>query len=152
MSRQSGVDTAFLEGLLGYNARRASLVIIEHFVRGMAEFDLRPVDFSVLSVILHNPGVTSRQLCASLDLLPPNLVGLIRALEQRGLIERRPHPQDGRAVGLYATPTGQDFIRRAETQAGKLEGLAAAGLSLEEQRQLIGLLQRIYLSERPVRP
>ena len=135
MSRQSGVDTAFLEGLLGYNARRASLVIIEHFVRGMAEFDLRPVDFSVLSVILHN-----------LDLLPPNLVGLIRALEQRGLIERRPHPQDGRALGLYATPTGQDFIRRAETQAGKLEGLAAAGLSLEEQRQLIALLQRIYLN------
>ncbi|MEY2621057.1 MAG: hypothetical protein RIT26_877 [Pseudomonadota bacterium] len=145
MSRHAGVDTAFLEGLLGYNARRASLVIIEHFVRGMAEFDLRPVDFSVLSVILNNPGVTSRQLCASLDLLPPNLVGLIRALEQRGLIERRPHPQDGRAVGLYATAGGQDFIRRAETRAGTLEGQAAAGLSAEEQRQLIGLLQRIYL-------
>ncbi len=57
-ARDPLIDTSYLESLLGYNARRASLVIIEQFVREMAEFDLRPVDFSVLSVIHHNPGVT----------------------------------------------------------------------------------------------
>jgi len=55
---------------LGYNARRAALTIIEGFLERMAEFGLRPVDFSVMSVIQHNPGVTSRQLCAALNLLP----------------------------------------------------------------------------------
>ncbi|MFZ9640609.1 MAG: MarR family transcriptional regulator, partial [Hylemonella sp.] len=45
------VDTGYLQSLLGYNARRAALSIIENFVAGMAEFELRPVDFSVLSVI-----------------------------------------------------------------------------------------------------
>ena len=145
MSQGQGVDTRYLEGLLGYNARRAALVIIDHFVRGMAEFDLRPVDFSVLSVIHHNPGVTSRQLCASLNILPPNLVGLIKALEQRGLIERQPHPQDGRAVGLHATPQGQAFMQKAEARASELEGQAAKGLNPAEQRQLIEWLQRIYL-------
>ena len=33
MSQGQGVDTRYLEGLLGYNARRAALVIIDHFVR-----------------------------------------------------------------------------------------------------------------------
>jgi len=85
------VDTSYLQTLLGYNARRAALTIIEGFLERMAEFGLRPVDFSVMSVIQHNPGVTSRQLCAALNLLPPNLVGLIQSLEARGLIHRLPH-------------------------------------------------------------
>lgn len=145
MNQAQGIDTRYLQTLLGYNARRAALVIIDQFVQGMADFDLRPVDFSVLSVIFHNPGVTSRQLCAALSILPPNLVGLIKALEQRGLIERKPHPDDGRAMGLYTTAHGRDLMQRAEARATELEGRAAHRLSSQEQQQLIGLLQRIYL-------
>lgn len=145
MSPTAGVDTQFLQSLLGYNARRAALVIIEQFVAGMADFELRPVDFSVLSVIFHNPGVTSRQLCVTLAILPPNLVGLIKSLEQRGWIERRPHPQDGRAWGLHTTASGEELMRRAEARASELEGRAAHRLSPQEQQQLIALLQRIYL-------
>jgi hypothetical protein len=75
------VDTRFLESLIGYNARRAALAIIEEFLERMAVYGLKPVDFSVMSVIVHNPGVTSRQLCASLNILPPNLVSLIQYLD-----------------------------------------------------------------------
>jgi DNA-binding MarR family transcriptional regulator len=98
-----------------------------------------------LSVIFHNPGVTSRQLCSALSILPPNLVGLIKTLEQRSLSERRPHPQDGRAVGLHATASGQRLMRQAEQRASELEQQAAHRLSPDEHRQLIALLQRIYL-------
>ena len=65
------VDTRYLQTLLGYNARRAALTVIDEFVPRMAQFGLRVVDFSILSVIHHNPGITSRQLCAALALLPP---------------------------------------------------------------------------------
>ncbi len=144
-SREPVIDTSYLESLLGYNARRASLVIIEHFVRGMAEFDLRPVDFSVLSIIHHNPGVTSRQLCSVLSILPPNLVGLIKDLESRGLIERRPHPLDRRAQGLHLTALGCEWMPRAEVRASELERQAAQALSVDEQAQLIQLLQKLYI-------
>ena len=144
MSAQD-IDTSYLQTLLGYNARRAALVIIERFIQDMASFDLRPVDFSVLSVIFHNPGVTSRQLCAALSILPPNLVGLIKALEKRELIERRPHPQDGRALGLHTTAAGQQLMKQAEKQAAETARLVAHRLSLHEQQQLIALLQKIYL-------
>ena len=144
MSAQD-IDTSYLQTLLGYNARRAALVIIERFIQDMASFDLRPVDFSVLSVIFHNPGVTSRQLCEALSILPPNLVGLIKALEKRELIERRPHPQDGRALGLHTTAAGQQLMKQAEKQAAEMERLAAHRLAPQEQQQLIALLQKIYL-------
>jgi len=111
------VDTSYLETLIGYNARRAALAVIADFVEKMAVYNLSPVDFSVMSVIVHNPGVTSRQLCAALNILPPNLVGLIQVLEARGLIERQPHPHDGRAVGLHPTEQGIDLMKEAEATA-----------------------------------
>jgi hypothetical protein len=86
------VDTSFLETLLGYNARRAALAAIDVFLDGMAPYQLKPVEFSVLSLVTHNPGITSRQLCTALGILPPNLVGLVNALEKRELIARQPHP------------------------------------------------------------
>lgn len=84
------VNTRYLETLLGYNARRAALTIIEVFLQRMAVYELRIVDFSVLSLVTHNPGITSRQLCTTLGILAPNLVGMVDALEKRDLIARKP--------------------------------------------------------------
>ncbi|HSV36136.1 MAG TPA: MarR family transcriptional regulator [Ramlibacter sp.] len=139
------VDTSYLEGLLGYNARRAALAVIEVFMQRMAVYDLKPVDFSVLSLITHNPGITSRQLCAALGILPPNLVGIINALEKRELIHRKPHPRDGRAMGLHLTATGQKLMRDAERTASELEGDVAGRLSPTEARTLMRLLKKVYL-------
>lgn len=139
------VDASYLEGLIGYNARRAALAVIEVFLDRMAAYDLRPVDFSVLSLITHNPGITSRQLCSALGILPPNLVGMINALEKRELIHRQPHPRDGRAMGLHLTASGQKLMRDAEKTAAQLESDVAARLSPSEGKTLIRLLKKIYL-------
>jgi DNA-binding MarR family transcriptional regulator len=138
-------DTSYLEGLIGYNARRAALAVIEVFMERMSPYDLRPVDFSVLSLVTHNAGITSRQLCTALGILPPNLVGMVNALEKRGLIERQPHPHDGRAVGLHLTPAGQKLMRDAEKTAAQLESDAAGKLTPAEVKTLIRLLKKVYL-------
>lgn len=139
------VDTSYLETLIGYNARRAALAVIADFVEKMAVYNLSPVDFSVMSVIVHNPGVTSRQLCAALNILPPNLVGLIQVLEARGLIERQPHPHDGRAVGLHPTEQGIDLMKEAEATASELEKKVGGKLTPNQTQTLVTLLQKIYL-------
>lgn len=133
-----------LETLVGYNARRAWLVVSQVFAERMAAYGLKQVDFSVLSLIAHNPGATSRQLCSTLDILPPNLVSLIATMDSRGLIERRPHPHDGRAIGLYLTPAGEELIREAEQTVMQLETDASARLTSRERETLIRLLQKMY--------
>ncbi|MDB5899870.1 MAG: transcriptional regulator, MarR family-like protein [Ramlibacter sp.] len=138
------VDTSFLETLLGYNARRAALAVIDVFLERMAPYQLKPVDFSVLSVVAHNPGITSRQLCTTLGILPPNLVGMVNALEKRELILREPHPRDGRAMGLHLTGAGQKMMRDAEQTAAALEADVASRLSPTELRTLISLLKKVY--------
>ncbi|MDP1780285.1 MAG: MarR family transcriptional regulator [Hydrogenophaga sp.] len=138
------VDTSYLETLLGYNARRAALTIIALFLRRMAPYDLRPVDFSVLTVVAHNPGVTSRQICVALDILPPNLVGMVKALHKRGLIERQPHPTDRRAQGLHLTLAGQRLHIQAQKTATELEQEATHALTPAELHTLSTLLRKVY--------
>lgn len=130
---------------MGYNARRASLAIIERFLREMVVYELRPVDFSVMSLVTHNPGITSSQLCTALGLLPPNLVGMLNALQKRALIERRPHPNDRRAVGLYPSDAGVTLMQAAEKTAARLEQEATAKLTAGETKTLLRLLRKIYL-------
>ncbi|MEI6735266.1 MAG: MarR family transcriptional regulator [Comamonadaceae bacterium] len=140
------VDASCVETLLGYNARRAALAVIDVFLLRMAPYKLRPVDFSVASLIVHNPGITSRQLCTTLGILPPNLVGMINALEKRGLIGKRAHPSDGRATGLHATAQGEALLRQAEGAARALEDELATQLTAAERKTLIRLLKKVYQS------
>ena len=139
------VDSSYLESLVGYNTRRATLSIIALFLERMAIYELRPVDFSILSLLAHNPGITSRQLCATLGILPPNLVAMVAALDRRGLIRRSPHRSDGRATSLYLTRSGEQLVREAEKTAAQLECDATVRLSTAERTTLMRLLQKIYL-------
>ena len=138
------IDTSYLESLLGYNARRAALTVIEVFLQRMSVYDLRPVDFSVLSLITHNSGISSRQLCSALNILPPNLVGMVNVLEKRALILRKPHPSDGRVVGLHLTSVGSKLMKDAELTAKELEDEVASKLTANERKTLMRLLQKIY--------
>jgi DNA-binding MarR family transcriptional regulator len=139
------LHTAHLEALLGYNTRRAALHIIGAFMQNMAEFDLRPAEFSVLSLIRHNPGITSRQLCAALNILPPNLVVILKQFEKRGLIARKPHPTDGRAIGLSLTDKGDTLVAAAEEVSASSDLSSTQTLTAAERKTLTRLLQKIYL-------
>lgn len=138
------IDSSFLRTLVGYNARRAALKIMGVFIERMARLALRPVEFSVLSLIGHNPGITSREICRELSLLAPNLVRLLGRLDQRDLVRREVHPDDGRAVGLRLSEAGQALLAEAEVEAAALEVEVTPGLSDAERAQLIALLQRVY--------
>jgi DNA-binding MarR family transcriptional regulator len=138
------VNTRYLETLVGYNARRAALAVIGHFLEEMAVYELRPVDFSALSLITHNPGITSRQLCNTLGIQAPNIVAMVNGFEKRGLIARHTHPHDGRAFGLVLTDAGKHLMGQAEKTASKLEGSVSKKLTADERKTMIQLLKKIY--------
>lgn len=135
-----------LGALVGYNCRRAYLAVVEHSIRHMAEHDLRPTSFSVLSLVHHEPGLNSRQVSKALGVRPPNLVAIIASLEARGLIERRPDPADARSLGLHPTAEGSRLAARLERLLTRAEIEATSMLSDAERETLIALLARIWSS------
>jgi DNA-binding MarR family transcriptional regulator len=65
-------------------------------------------------------------------------------LEKRELIVRKPHPSDGRVVGLHLSDAGAKLMKNAEQTAKELENDAASKLTAAERKTLMRLLQKIY--------
>ncbi len=139
-----GIETGGIEGFVGYSVRRASLAIIENFIRRMAPLELRPVSFTLLTLVAGNPGITSSQLCTLLGIQSSNLVALVKQLLDRELIARQPHPKDGRAMGLHLTPTGRSLLKKASAVAHAADLEATGHLSDAERQTLVRLLKKIY--------
>ncbi len=139
-----GIDSSLIEGFVGYAARRASLAIIDSFARHMAVHELRPVGFTLLTLVGRNPGITSSQLCALLGIASSNLVGLVKQLQDRSLIRRQPHPSDGRAMGLHLTAAGRSLLKKALHSAAQADRDATARLSPQELQELLRLLRKVY--------
>lgn len=133
-----------VECFIGCSTRRASLASVDIFMQRMAVHDLRPVSFTLLALIAGNPGVMSSQLCAQLKIRSSNLVALVKQLHDRELIERRPHPDDVRALGLHLSPHGHSFVKKAQATA-LAAGLEATQRLTDEERATLGtLLRKIY--------
>ena len=86
----------------------------------------------------------SRKHRRTVTSVTPKVFGLVAALEKRGLLERRPHPSDGRAMGLYLTQNGEALTAEAEQAVAQLEVDATAKLTTSERKTLIRLLQKVY--------
>ena len=63
--------------------------------------------------LLHCEGPTRmRDLADRAGLLPRNLTSVADALEEEGMVRRRPHPADRRVTLLEITPRGTDEVER----------------------------------------
>jgi DNA-binding MarR family transcriptional regulator len=79
-----------------------------------------------------------RQLAGRLHCDPSNVTLLADRLEEKGVAERRPHPDDGRVRTLVLTRAGEAVRRRLLEHVEGHSPLAA--LDAEQQRQLQELL------------
>lgn len=138
------LDQDMLLSLVGYNCRRAYLSIMPLFHERMSEFDLRAVEFSVLSLLHANPNITQKRLSNAINVSPPNLATLLDRLEARGLLLRQRNPLDKRSQTLLLTPVGERTALQAEQTVSALEAEATAALSNAERQQLLVLLQKIF--------
>src|SRR5262249_17501750 len=88
------IDLGPLPGLSGFMLRLAQLAVFGDFITACKRFDIRPVQYSVLTVIENNPGINQTELSSALAIKRANLVALIDEVEQRGLAQRRRTARD----------------------------------------------------------
>lgn len=137
------LDESVLRGLVGYNCKRAYLKIMSVFDARMAPYELRPVDFTVLSLLKRNPNIQQKRLADAVNVSPPNFATLLDRLEARGLVQRQRNPLDKRSQTLVLTDAGARLCDKAELTARDLEVEASGKLTESERAELIRLLQKI---------
>ncbi|MFM0211011.1 MarR family transcriptional regulator [Paraburkholderia sediminicola] len=138
------VDQSELLDLLGYNVRRAYLVIQAHFDMQMEKLEVRQADFAVLSTLRRNPGINQKSLAEALAIAPPNLATLLDRLESAGLLARQRSTDDKRIQLVSLTPQGTKRHAQAVKAARKADEAAVHRLSSDERDQLRLLLSKIF--------
>lgn len=127
---------SFLLSQVGIHAAR-------RFAERLAEIDLQPPQFRVLNVVDAAEGQSQQAIAEAIQAPPSRMVALVDELEERGLVERRPHPRDRRVRALHLTPEGRRVLATGREIAMEHEQDLVRGMSAADRKRLIGLLQGI---------
>jgi DNA-binding MarR family transcriptional regulator len=142
--RRRRFDPSFVNDIIGYRLRRAQLRVFQQFITRFVEFDLRPAEYSVLALIAANPGCKQTEIAEALGIKRANFVALINGLEKRGLTERRQPAGDRRSNALFLTPSGEEFVAKANAAQADFEAECVAKVGGRKARdQLMSLLDML---------
>lgn len=129
-----------MHNFLGYDLRRASLLLNSMANNALAPLSVRTTWVSVLEVISQSAGLKQSQIADTLDIKKANLVAILNALEQRGAVRRLPAPADRRAHSLHLTASGRLLLKQAKKISRENEKEVIDRIGKETHSQLIQTL------------
>jgi len=97
----------------------------------------------VLAYLSLHRSINQATLAELLEVTPIALARLLDRMADGGWIERHPDPADRRAYQLVLTAKAERSLEQALAVGDAVRDSALAGLSREEQQQLIALLLRV---------
>lgn len=130
-----------LDGHLGYYIRRVQVWVFQDFIRSLAPLEIRPAQYSVLTVIGANPGLSQSDLADALAIERARLVHVLDKLEKRGFTERQASPHDRRSHALHLTAEGQKVLKQAKTLAARHEANLVKTLGEENYKAMLGIFR-----------
>jgi DNA-binding MarR family transcriptional regulator len=136
-----------LAAVAGFRLRRLQGLFVAHFAAWFRDvLAVTPVQGGILMLVDENPGLTQIALARLLRIEPPSLTQALNPLVDAGLVERTRAARDGRAVALRLSRAGRQAVAvvRRETPAQELD--AFSGLTAEERRTLLALLDKALAS------
>jgi DNA-binding MarR family transcriptional regulator len=140
-------DQPHLEEFIGYNLKRAYMIVLADFRRALGDEGMAPRQFSALSLVVQFPNITQSGLARMLGIERSGLVALVDELEGRGFLGRTHVPGDRRVQALVATPAGRRACQEALDAVRAHEAQLLSVLSAEEKETLAALLKKIRSME-----
>ena len=132
-----------LEDQVGHLLRRAHQRHAAIFQEMIGDAQLTPLQFAAL-VKLHDLGeVSQNELGRRTAMDAATMQGVIKRLLARGLIDRKPDPEDRRRVVLSLTADGRALIAAVMPNGRAITDETLAGLSDVERRSFLSLLKRL---------
>ncbi|HEX9017413.1 MAG TPA: MarR family winged helix-turn-helix transcriptional regulator [Chloroflexota bacterium] len=112
--------------------------LIEH---RLAAHGLNRTQALTLMALKHHEGLNGMALCAHAGVEPANVSRTLQSLERLDLVERRPHPTDGRAQLFYLTARGLSMADDAGRAMREISAEILAGMDGKELECLEAGLQ-----------
>lgn len=97
---------------------------------------------TLLDWVAASPGTGISEIAAGLKLSAPTVSVTVSQMEEAGLLERRPNPEDARALKVHLTEKGSELQQRAYNFRLDKMGRLLSGLEIEEAKQMLELLDK----------
>ena len=124
--------------LIRVNRQRRDLMKPYYSAIGMTSFQV-----STLACIADHPGRMQKEIAEDIGVSPTVMVGILRNLEEKNLIECSRKANNRRAISVYLTEEGEKLMEIINVDVRKSAAIALYGFTPEEQDQLSTLLLRI---------
>ncbi|EHR61827.1 transcriptional regulator [Saccharomonospora cyanea NA-134] len=119
--------------------RRAQRMVVDR----LSEAGLTKNHHGALAVLIEAEGITQADLGRRLGIDRSDVVAMINALEEEGLVRRTPDRTDRRRNIVVATPRAHEVLGRASAVVDEVNEMLLEGLSDDERATLLALLTRI---------
>lgn len=106
-------------------------------------YDITPPQFGLLRFLWEEDGITQVELSNRSQIDRTTIGGLIDRLEQSGLLQRRPHPDDRRAHLICLTEAGRKLEQELMPLGDEVQRRILATLTPDEVQALLSILQKL---------
>ena len=149
MAKKTGADSASaapltnpLDGLLGYQLRRASQAMLDDLLAALKDLELRPTSVSVLLLIAANPGITQSRIGQALAIERANMVPMTAKLTEQGMLSRL--RADGRSHGLHLTEEGKKAVIKIRRRIADHESKFWGETKAPERATMLNFLRALW--------
>lgn len=137
------INEGLAEVTAGSVITHASRLMVQAFSALQSQLNLTPAQYRVVVELSRRGNLTQKDLIARLDVEQSTIGNTLNRMEQDGLIDRKPHPTDGRAQLLCLTPHAIKLGEQAFKHAKRLNEKALSGFSADEKDQFFELMQKL---------
>jgi DNA-binding MarR family transcriptional regulator len=137
------IDYGELNERIGYLLRRAQLAVFSDFFQSFSDFGISPAQYSILTVIGRNPGLSQTEVADALGIKKTNFVAMIKELEKRGPVLRTAMPTDKRSFALTLSPSGKALLTKLHGAAQEHENRIRSAFGADLYAALMDPLYRL---------
>ena len=127
----------------GHLIRRAHQIAWAMFRDETIEFDVTPVQYSLLIAIHDFPAIDATRLSALICIDRATIGNIVARLETKGYLIREDDPHDKRAKKIFVTPSGLTMIRSINKVRRRIGDRVLAPLDSAERKILTKLLCKL---------
>ncbi|HEX2543260.1 MAG TPA: MarR family winged helix-turn-helix transcriptional regulator [Ramlibacter sp.] len=132
-----------IEQFPGHLIRRLQQILLARYAAETEPFNLTPLQWATLRAAQGKPGLDQSTLARDIALDTSTVAGVVDRLEGRGLITRKPSPQDRRLRTLYITDEGTALLAQVSPVLVGVQRWLMEPLTPQEREQFWNALNKL---------
>jgi DNA-binding MarR family transcriptional regulator len=125
---------------LAYVVARLDRVLRRAIETAIAPYELTVTQYTVLSALARQPGLSSAQLARRAYVSPQSMNEMLLVLEERGLVKRKPHPDRRRVLNSQLSAKGQRLVVHCDRGVAAVETTMTGTMKSTERDALRTLM------------